>query len=430
MVIRYILLFILIFLSGCGTQIYQTTNTTNVTVANESIVSFGDSANIDAFGRLRVSQITSSLDIKLLQDKKPLFIDEIINGSATSIHDSSSVIMTTSEDGDYVIRQTYQRAYYQNGKSQLIFMTFDNFAPQTNIIKRIGYYSSSTSAPYNTNFDGLFLESSNGEISINIYRNGTLIEKTTQQNFNINKLDGSGDNPILIDWNKSHILSIDYEWLGVGRVRWALNVGGVALPFHESNHANVYEGVYMLSPNQPFRWEIRQVGIGSGRFVHICSTAGTEGSLNRLGIERTINTASSPMSAPNSGVKYALLGLRLNENYKNEIIDILKNNILSVSNDNYYWEIHMNPKYSTTPTWVKMNDSSIEYFIKDGTITEDGVIISSGYGIAAVVNQNIQDNALRLGYSINGTADELVLVVAPLTNNMLIHGSIIFRELQ
>ena len=110
--------------------------------------------HLDAFGRLRVSQITSILDVKQLHDKEPLFVDEITSGTGIATVGNSSTIMETSSSGDYVVRQTFQRAFYQNGKSQNILMTFQNFAPELNIEKIIGYYTSSTTAPYNTGYDG------------------------------------------------------------------------------------------------------------------------------------------------------------------------------------------------------------------------------------------------------------------------------------
>lgn len=66
----------------------------------------------DAFGRQRVSQVTTLLDVKHPNDKLPSIVDEELNGTATSVHSSAnaSVDMDTSADLDYVIRQTFQRA--------------------------------------------------------------------------------------------------------------------------------------------------------------------------------------------------------------------------------------------------------------------------------------------------------------------------------
>ena len=44
---------------------------------------------------------------------------------------------------------------------------------------------------------------------------------------------------------------IDYEWLGVGRIRFGLAIGAGIIYVHEINYANSQSGVYMSSPNLP-----------------------------------------------------------------------------------------------------------------------------------------------------------------------------------
>ncbi len=69
---------------------------------------------------------------------------------------------------------------------------------------------------------------------------------------------------------------------GVGRMRFGLDLDGILIYFTEHNCANNEPNVYMSSPNQPIRYEIRQVGVGSGSFDMICSQVSTEGALNGL----------------------------------------------------------------------------------------------------------------------------------------------------
>ena len=388
-----------------------------------------DTPSIDAFGRLRVSEVTSVLDIKQLGHKDPLFIDEELNGGATSVYENSGTTMSTSSSGDWVVRQTYQRAFYQNGKSQQLFFTFTNFQPETNILKRVGYYTSNFTSPYNDNFDGLFLSSEGGTIYTNVYLNGVIVEKTAQADW-VDPLDGTGKSGITIDWSKSQILLVDFEWLGVGRVRWNLVIDGMIYHFHSTNNANNIEGVYMLSPNKPMRWEIRQTGAGSGSFSHICSTVGTEGSINRLGVERSVNTDGIHIDANSVGTKYAVIGIRLNETGLDSVVDVLRFNLLGLTNDNYYWELHLNPVFNTPPTWSGLNNSGLDYFLGQSILTSDGVILDSGYAVSRTVSSDEIDNALRLGADINGVSDYIVLMVSPLSINLDVHGSLTYREVR
>lgn len=80
-----------------------------------------DSANIDAFGRIRTSYPNTIFDCKQLYDKQPLFFDEQItnnSGTATSTHSSANAAVTmTVGANDTIIRQTKIRFNYQPGKS-------------------------------------------------------------------------------------------------------------------------------------------------------------------------------------------------------------------------------------------------------------------------------------------------------------------------
>lgn len=398
-------------------------------------ISVGDSGASDAFGRLRVSQITSLADIKQVYDKQSLFIDEVLNGTATSTHnaDEASVTMATAADGDYVIRQTFQRSTYQAGKSQQIAITTYGFEPQTNITKRMGYFSSSTTAPYTADFDGLFMESSNGEIYLKVWRKGVEVSSTPSSQWNIDKLDGQGLSGLNVDWSLNQILFIDFQWLGVGRVRWALDIDGVIIPFHEDVFANEdgVQKVYMASPNQPLRWEIRQTGAGSGSFTHICASVGTEGTINTLGVERSVSTATTPLSASTSGTRYALLGYRISPDNVGNIIDILDFNLLATTNDNFHWELIFNPTVAGTFTYLPEPNSPVETAIgATANTVSGGILIDSGYGNQSIAIAKRFESALKLGHAIDGTQDEIVLCVTPLNQNLSIHGSVTWRELR
>ena len=394
-------------------------------ITNENVpTSFADTGHLDAFGRLRVSEVTSIIDIKHLYDKEPLFVDERVNGNGVATWKDTTVEMNTSASGDYVVRQTFQRAFYQNGKSQQIFMTFDSFEPQTNIIKRIGYFTSTNESPYNDDFDGLFLSSEGGKIYTNIYNGGILMEKVSQSDWNINTLD-------YVNWSKSQILQIDFEWLGVGRVRWNMVIDGKVILFHETNHANNINGVYMLSPNKPLRWEIRQTGAGSGNFNHICATVGTEGSLNSLGVERSVNTDSVPVLASSISEKYVVIAIRLDEQTPSRTIDVLRFTLLALSNANYYWELHLDSNFSAELNWNDLNNLDVDYAIGTGeTLTSDGFVLESGFATGKTVSSESINNALRLGVDLNLKPQTLALVVTPLAPNMNIHGSLTFRQIR
>lgn len=396
-------------------------------------IQWQDTGNIDAFGRARVSELTTQFDAKQIYNGLPLFIDNYTNGLGTVFHNSaeSASDMNTTGVGDYVISQTKQRFNYQSGKSQLIFMTCYNFEAETNISKKIGYFSSSVVAPFNTGYDGLFFESEGSKISINIWKRGTLTEQTLQENWNLDVMDGTGVSGINLDWSKNIIFVVDFEWLGVGRVRWGVVVDGLIFYVHESKHANNTTGVYMLSPNQPLRWELRQNGASSGSFSFVCASVNSEGSINALGKVLSVNNGTTHIDANNTARIYILHAVRLNASNLGTLIDILNFNTLSRTNDDYLWSVRLNPSIAGGGglTYSSVSNSSIDHAVGTGNYVTGGTVLSSGY-----VEGNRGDgveikNAIRLGATITGISDQLMFCVQPLSSNLDILGAIDWREL-
>lgn len=92
-------------------------------------IQYSDSSNLDAFGRLRTSNVTSLLEYKHTYDKLPLVIDEITAGTATSVFDSSNsqVVMSVSANNSYVIRQGKSRGIYQPVKDNWLSIVLEIF---------------------------------------------------------------------------------------------------------------------------------------------------------------------------------------------------------------------------------------------------------------------------------------------------------------
>lgn len=377
---------------------------------NNPSVKYSDSPNIDAFGRLRVSSITSVLDIKHTFDKNPLIVNEATGGTCSSIFEEqyARVKMSVGSDG-YVVRQSKIHATYQPGKSQLFEASFSNFQIENNIIKRVGLFESTTSAPYNSQFDGFFLESNGvtNKISFNIYRSGTLIYSSDTTNWYSDEI-----NPSSLDWSKTQLMVSDYQWLGVGRVRFGLSLSGQTYYFTEHNNTNEDEFVYMSSPNQPIRYEIRSSG-GSGYFDMLCSQVSTEGPINQ-GLYYTFSIPNtSETTLPLANVKYPYIGYRLNPNYRHASSKLTDSIIICTSNDDHFITVEYNPTISQTPLWVDIPNTPFQYSLGSGgtqTVTTDGFIMGSSIakaGATTQTNLNIQESIMQAGSNIDGTCDQI-----------------------
>lgn len=392
-------------------------------------IKYSDSPNLDAFGRLRTSNITSLLEYKHTFDKLPLVISEVTAGTATSIFDlsNSQIIMTTSSNNDYVIRQGKSRGIYQPGKGQLIEASFSNFQIQTNVIKRVGYFTTTTSAPYNSLLDGFFLESNgqNNTISFQVWHSGaTVISATTStwltNDFNVSQ----------IDWTKTQLMFTDFQWLGVGRIRFGLVLSGSVKTFVTYTAANNLSTVHMRSPNQPIRYEIRQVGAGSGTLNMICAQVSLEGSINAL--QRSLGIPAFTNSvATTAGVKYPMIGYRLNQGYEGVNItlsDVQSINTTNPSKSDFYITIELNPTLSSSATFTGVTNSGVAYSIPTGqSITTSGYVLATFLGAGSgtqVDNFQFQDNMIRPGTNVNGTYDEVWICVVSEGNNQTYRSAI------
>ena len=389
-------------------------------------VKYSDSPNLDAFGRLRTAAVQNLLDIKHVYDKNPLQVNEVTAGTATSVFNQeyARVRMSTSANNDLVIRQTKTHPIYQPGKSQLFEGSFSNFQLETNVIKRVGCFTSTSASTYNSVFDGFFLESNgvSNTISFQIWRSGTTIFTAATTSWVTNEFD-----PANLVWSNTQLITVDYQWLGVGRMRFGIALSGQTIYFTDHNCSNNESLVYMSSPNQPIRYEIRQVGAGSGSFDMICSQVSTEGALN--GLYSTVGVIhSSTATLATSGTKYPYIGYRLKQSYKSVTSQYSSLSILNTSNDNYLMTIEYNPTLSATPTWTDIPNSPFQYSLGTGatTVTSPGHIMSSLIGEAgtsALTTIKVDDNQIRVGSNINGTLDEMWVCITPLGANATFLGT-------
>lgn len=233
-------------------------------------VSFGDSASLDAFARLRVSNPTGIFDSQLQYDLHRILWEDSGTGAVTHDPDSSSADLAVASN-ESIIRQTRQYFRYQPGKSQMILMTFVMNAATTGLIQRVGYFDDD---------NGLFLELSDSTISMvtRTSSSGSPVDNAVAQaSWNHDTFDGTGVSGITLDLTKSQILFIDLEWLAVGRVRMGFVIDGIPRFAHEFMNANVLDTVYMTTANLPLRYEIDSDAGVSGTLKAICGQISSEG---------------------------------------------------------------------------------------------------------------------------------------------------------
>lgn len=377
----------------------------------------------DAAGRVRISNITTLGDYKILDFDSPFRIETVSTGSGS--YGNNKYTMEVAS-GQYVIRQTRRVHPYFSGKSQLVEITFDNFHLQSGVTKRVGYFSSTGTSPYTGNYDGFWLENDGTEYRLVISRNGVETANIPMTSWdNYSKIDS-------YNWQNFTVIMFDFLWLGGALLRFWLKTNDGFVLAHTVNYAGTSQDTFTRSPNQRVRCEIRGL-FGSGIFRYICSQVATEGTITESGISRYVDTGSTLVSAATIGTTYVIKAIRKSSSLKDIAVDMEQIDLMVGTNqDQLRWTVQINPTLSGALTWTGVTGSAVEE--SSGTVrtvTSPGIVIAGGsvQSGVALSPQQLKYNFLSwLGGQLDGTQDIYALCVTPLTANCTLYGGIGYKE--
>jgi hypothetical protein len=348
-----------------------------------SEISFKNSPNIDAFGRLRVSSPFTLFDSSHRFADNGLWSTGTVTGGATlgsaTFNASQGLIdlTVTTASGSEVVRETTKVFSYQPGKSLLVLSTFVMSPAKTGLRQRVGYYGAQ---------NGLYVQLNNSTLSF-VERSlvtGFVSETEVNQSaWNVDKMDGTGVSGITLDITKAQILFMDIEWLGLGTVRMGFVIDGNFYVCHKFHHANLIASTYITTASLPLRYEITNTGVTSSASTlkQICSTVLSEGGYQLTGLQQAVGTpVTTPKNLPVAGTFYPVVSLRLktSPDRLDAIIICTAISIIATSSADYNWQV-IATGATTGGTWVSAGTgSSVEYNIT-GTSFTGGRILASGF---------------------------------------------------
>jgi len=395
-----------------------------------------DSAARDGFSRYRVSNPVTIFDSKLLFDKAPLVWDEeTISGSGISStwskNRASVTLTSTNETACNFVRQTFQRFNYQPGKGNLVEVTGVLYSPQVGRTITLGQFDAQ---------NGFMFRDDAGtyQWGIRSYKTGSPVDTWfTQDEWNIDKMDGTGPSGITADFTQNQIFIWDYQWLGVGRVRVGLDIDGKIFYCHEFNHANVTQGVYMSTPNLPLRWEMTTTADTPATSVEVvCGAVLSEGGSNDTGILRYESTNGAHVDANAADTWYPIIGIHLKTTHIGCTVKLASMSMINEQSQDFEWAIAMNPTVTGSPTWNPMTNSAVETMLGATAITvswDTGIWFTGGMvksGASADQVASDLENAVTLGSDISDNRDQIFLCARPLAINADIEATLSWREIQ
>lgn len=372
-----------------------------------------EGALLDAFARFRTSAPKLLFDSILTYDKQPLIWDEQTTGGATSTHfpnESSVKMVVGTASGDKVIRQGKHHVRYYPGRSQQILMTGNLGGIKSNVRSRIGYFDAD---------NGLFFETNGSTIRVvkRSFVSGSAVDTAVNQSaWNLDRLDGTGPSGFVLDTSKQQIFTVDFEWLGSGRVRFGFILAGKIIYCHAMDHANTDSTVYMTSGKLPLRYEIENTGTSASAttMIHTCSAVMSEGGEEGHGLVRSVNNANTTRVVA-LGVKVPVISLRLAAANIKATLRIIDFTLFNTAADNYRLELVLNGTL-TAPTWGAAPGGYAEFDTVATGIT-GGTLVFSDYGSGKTNTARVdfENPLLDIGSTISGTSDILSICAIPLT---------------
>ncbi len=402
-------------------------------------VTITDSANLDAFSRLRVSNPLVLHNSQFTYDLVPVIYEPITNGTgATVTFDSTNrcalLTFASTPTGGKAYMQSFEYLPYQPGRSQLIFITFNMLGGVANTLKFAGYSDGTNGIEFQLNGTTKQFVIYSGSSAGN--------ETVTQSSWNIDPLDGTGASGITLDVTKTQILIIDIQALYVGRVRVGFDMGGQVVYAHEFLHANIFIYPYAQTVNLPVRCGMTCTGTVSTTMNFICSAVISEGGSEDINVYGyTFQQDSGPVSIGTGGTHMLSLRPRttFNSITNRSRVAFIDVEIYNAGNQAVQWQLCIGQVITGTTTYndVNTNYSSTEYNVLGTLSGSPAIVIDGGYVASGGSVKTVTNTAIISRYPITLDAaglhramGTLTLKATSLTGSQNCYGLIKFREIR
>ena len=392
----------------------------NVNIGNGQLITIGGN-NVDAFGRLRVSNPLTIFDSKNIMSKNNLF-DESLTGSGTvsyTANKSTVNLNVTQASGDKTIRQSKRVMSYQPGKSLLIFNTFVMNTLTANLKQKVGFFDGN---------NGIFFYADGTTLKIvrRTYTSGSAVDtEISQSSWNGDTLNGTGASGFTLDPTKSNILFIDVEWLGVGSVRVGFVINGQLITAHTFNNANSLTTVYMQTANLPIRYEIEAAAaLSSGTYTlqQICSSCISEGGYSPSGVKQMVGTTAIAGSRlPTADTFYSIGTIRIRSGRPYAVIIPAGYVVAGLETTDFQVGLFRGVTLSSGSFSYTSYSDNVEYDLTVRELSATGTQLSSNFisgkdSPVATFGDEIPFD-YQIGQTIGGTSEVITLAAKATSNN-------------
>jgi hypothetical protein len=416
-----------------------------------TVSQFVSAGLVDSFGRVRVSEPQTVLEAKHINGSDSSVWSDLVSGSATGVEDVSAsrfLMSAPANSPGSAAHQTFRRAYYQAGKSQLIEVTFNitsltNAGDKSAVEWRVGYGDATWGIFFGGNGNPVGLD----DVWIKRRRQGGSdpSETVLRSEWNVDRLDGTGPSGKVLNILTPQIVWFDCEWLGVGQIRCGFIIDGERVLCHTlawNNEVTTPFGPYLPSLSLPLRYSVTSSGAGAGAtpftLAAICGTVKSEGGQESIGRDLTIyRSVIAPLTVTPGSTWIPILGFRLAAaTGARSIVRPVNIDVCPISGNNpMEFGLFRSPTLAgTAVTYSAWPGSAfLEAFVNNtGATTISageplviGTIVSTAQGRSAIQIPVNPEN--QLGLSAAGVPDTLILAVRAAGTGNVVAGSVGLR---
>lgn len=242
---------------------------------------------LDAFGKLRVSQGAIIGEYVFANGTMPEAFSTRLMGAGTIGWDANkraALLTTTTASGDIVAHTSNTYHHYTPGASHLFMATLAlGDSGKVGLGRSWGLFDFQNGCHFVHRED----PAAPGQVKLGFVIKsdvtGTVVDNYIwQEDWNRDKIDGTGPSQMTIDVTKDNLYWIDQQWLGAGRVRFGVYHEGQRVVCHEYYHGNTSPQSYSGTASLPVCFAQRNFSAtGSTSEMRVfCSAVWTESGID------------------------------------------------------------------------------------------------------------------------------------------------------
>jgi hypothetical protein len=229
---------------------------------------------------------------------------------------------------------------------------------------------------------------------------GSVVDNPIEQaDWNIDKMDGTGESGVDLDLTKLCFIVIDFQWQGGGRIRLGFYINGIIKYAHYIDTSGAFATPWMSTPSLPVRYEISNTGVATGTdtMSEFCSSVISEGGEKLTGVGFSVSTEVTPRAVT---TVVPVLAIRLKNSFgggaNRKTVKFTNGGVFATGNSAHFEIRHVHDPTAITATWTDVGGgSAVEYSTDITALTGNPTHkLEEGYASAGQAGKGGAENVI------------------------------------